>query len=130
MNKDINTNNHDVIKLKKKLKKYNDVIKSLVREENLDKDIQSSSYKSVIIDNYIDGRKKKVLPSHLGESFLIIEEVRDLDELNKSEQIAIRAQDNLSTLDKTKKYIKRINNSYGWICSVVGVGRVLLTLIL
>ncbi len=134
---DFTMSNHEVIKLKRKLKKYNEIIKTLAKEEELDSSSNSNNnksvYKSVIIENHVDcgvGSKTKVLPSELGDSFLVIDETRDLDELNKSEQNAIHAQDYLSKADKTKKYFRRINNSYGWVCTVLGVSRLLVALVI
>jgi hypothetical protein len=120
MNKD-----QEVIKLKKKLKKYNDILKELAAEEETD--TNKSVYKSIIIET---GTQKKVLPSDLGESFLVVDDIKNLDELNKNEQVIIHAQDDLSKAEKTKKYFKRLNNSYGWVCTAFGVSRLVVALLL
>jgi len=123
-----NATNSEIIKLKKKLKKYDEVLRTLAVDEGDDND--KELYKSVLVYNPVDGQDKKMLPTELGESFLVLDEGKDLDELNKNEQNAIEQQTYLSRADRTKRYLRQLNNSYGWVCTVFGVTKIMAAVLL
>jgi hypothetical protein len=84
------------------------------------------------VHNYVDGLQKKVLPTELGDSFIVVEDDdgKDLEELNIKEYDIIEEQTNLSKAEKTKKYFKKLNNSYGWVCTALGMTRIIVTLLI
>lgn len=81
--------------------------------------------KSIIIkDNY--GNKTTKIKSNLSESILVVNNGKNLDELNITERQSIEEQDNLYNYNKTKEYFNKASGVVSWGTTIVKWGKWLL----
>jgi hypothetical protein len=78
---------------------------------------------SIIIENDVDGNRNMKIKSDLSESFMIIEDARNLKELSQREVHAIKEQDNLNNFMKVKCYIDKVNSVYGVVNYALKIGK-------
>ena len=57
------------------------------------------------------------------ESYIVIDSGKNLAEINKDEQAAIKKQDEFANYESTAKYFKKGTTVYGIGCTVVNVGK-------
>lgn len=95
--------------LQKKLELYENFVKDM-------KDIEISNNnllgESVIIEKDNWGNLNKKIRSDLTESFLVVENGKNLIELNKKEQGSITEQDAYSNYQNAETYLKKANGVY------------------
>lgn len=135
LNRCILCKDKQISNMKKKIEKYKETLNYLLDENlndtnyinntsNTDDNYDNSDlYESIIIYKDNDGYTQKKINSNLGESFLIVENGKDLSELNKNELRAVNKQNNLRKYEKIKKYVKKTNSVYGIISSVAKIGK-------
>lgn len=123
MNKDCSCNdceqkNKRISVLKKKLAVYEDLINEIKEEEELI-DQKENKYsknhdptsritnltESIIVEVDDHGRSDKKLKSDLSESFLIVEDQKDIESLPKEEQNALNEYRNFQKYDATVGYM-------------------------
>ena len=78
---------------------------------------------SMIIFKDNDGYYQKKVRSEIGESYLILDENRDIDELNQSERNIIKRQDDFKKYDNVCKQLNKFSSVYGWGVAIVSCGR-------
>lgn len=107
----------DVHRLKRKVKKYEAILKDLM-EEDEESDLTQSS----IYEKTKDGEIQKKVLSNTGESFIVVDHGRDLTELNKSSYRAIKEQDSYARYKNVENKAKTAGGVYGWGTYLVGIG--------
>ena len=105
---------------KKKLTKYEQALKllmdeSIIQEAYIGPDKSSNLYESVIIDKNLEGEVIKKHGSKLGESYIIVDKCKNINELSKKEKQSIDEQDNLRNYEVAKTYANKGTYLYGVI---------------
>jgi|LakMenE18May11ns_1017448.scaffolds.fasta_scaffold9577307_2 hypothetical protein len=121
-----NCNNcNNCIILRKKVNLYEKLLSEIkTLEENMvDDDKITDLENSIIIENDVDGNRNMKIKSDLSESFMIIEDARNLKELSQREVHAIKEQDNLNNFMKVKCYIDKVNSVYGVVNYALKIGK-------
>ena len=113
--------NEENARLRYKLQKCEDLLKELLEEKN-----DSDSENEIFMEENNDGHFDKKIYSDLGESFILLEEFKDLDELDRREQKLLKEQDNLKNYEKNKKYFNKFISAYGLGIIVTNIGRFLI----
>ena len=120
-------------KLERKIKKYEALIKNLI--ENSDSESEDSTYcdesndrnnintNSIIIEKEKDGTTYVLSQTKLGDAFVIVDDTKDLTELNKNELNIIKCQDDLHNYEKSCNYYKKVGTAWGWTTFIAGIGR-------
>lgn len=112
--------------LKKKLAVYEKCFQELKEIDDQHSGQFQDLEESIIIFKDTEGNLNKKIHSDLGESILVIEKGKNLSELNKKEQDAIKEQDNYRAYEQTKKATEKINSTYSVISYVLGLGKIIL----
>lgn len=105
----------EVRRLRKKVKRYEEILKDLIDEE-------SELTESSIFEKDRDGNIQKKVMTTLGESFWVVDQGRDLSELNKSIYQAIKKQDSYRNYKNVETNFKTAGGVYGWANYILGVG--------
>ena len=113
--------------IKKKLELYDNFVKEMKHLEIKD-EYSGSLGESIIIekDNY--GHNVKKVPSDLTESFLIVENGKNINELNKKDQAVLKEQDSYYNYKNTSNHFQKANIVYKGIYYTLSVGKWLLLL--
>lgn len=92
--------------LKKKIDIYEKCFRDL-KELEINEEIDLGESLYLVKDN--DGNTIKKLKSDLSESFLVVENGKNLKEISNKERQSIQSQDALHDLENKKEYVKKIN---------------------
>lgn len=131
----IKCKDYKIQKMEQKLNKYKEVIDDLMDDSminpsnNQDNHNYNPLEESMIIFKDDEGYYRKKIRSDVGESFLVFEDGLDVDELNKDERTAVKAQDDYRKYDKTCKQVQKYSGIYGWGVTIVSYGKWLVGLI-
>jgi hypothetical protein len=97
----------EFIEMKRKLEKYESVISTLVGEINTKVDKKN---KTIIFEE--DGYEVKNVNSEIGENYIIMENKKNLDELNKDELKSLEKQTELHDYENINKYVNEGSTVY------------------
>ncbi len=78
---------------------------------------------SIIIEKDNHGNRNMKVRSDLSESFLVINNGKNLEELSKRDKSAIDEQDNLYNYNQAKEYVDKTNNVVSWGYYVIKWGK-------
>lgn len=112
--------------LSRKIELYDKFFNDMKRldEELLSREFNNKNLgESIIIekDNY--GNRNMKVKSNLSESFLVINNGKNLEELSKREKNAIDEQNNLYNYNQAKEYVDKTNNIVSWGYSIIKWGK-------
>ena len=110
-------------KLKKKIKKYETLMKHLMDNSDSESEDLNNNQLHIIEEKEKDGTTHMMVETKLGDAFVIINSGKDLKELNQNEYNIIKCQDDLHNYDKSCNYYKKIGTAWGWTTFVAGLGR-------
>jgi hypothetical protein len=105
----------EVQRLKKKIKRYEEILKEIEDDE------ENELLQSSIFERNKNGTIQKVVRSNLGSGFLVLDQGRDLDELNKSTYNAIAKQDSYSQYKRVEQNVKEAGGVYAWTTYMFGI---------
>lgn len=121
MNKCPNNSCNNCLKLKEKIKLYENFMKELKKYEVNDSN-ENTLECSIIIEKDNEGFRNKKIKSNLNESFLLIESGKNLEELDNDEYQIITLQDDLLKVDNAKSLIKKAGIVYTIATYVLKLG--------
>ena len=104
--------------LKKRLDIYEKCMKELQELDEENYGNFQNLEESIIISKDNNGNINKKIYSNLGESILVIEKGKKLDELNKKEQNVIMEQDNYRAYEQTIKASERVNTIMSYVLRI------------
>lgn len=113
--------------LKKKLELYENFMKGMKdieADDNYNQNYNGNSLTESVIfekDNY--GNLNKKVKSDLTESFLVIENGKKLEELNKREQDIIKEQDSYSNYQNASAYCQKASGLYKVAYYALSIGK-------
>lgn len=117
---------HKLKELKRKVEccqnLLNEVTDAIQQMENKDDD-KKDLEDSIIIETDNDGYEKKKVITDFGDSFLIMENGKDIEELDKKDQKVIYAQNDFYRYRKTVDAAKGVGNTYCTANIVIGIGK-------
>jgi len=141
-------------KLEIKIKKYESVLRQLLEEEEekeIDNNNNNRMYsktceeedlywkpssnnfedleESIIFERDKDGVLSKKINSDIGESFIIMDEKKDLKEINKKEYNTIKEQENLHQYNKGSSVLKKLGPIYTVGSTTIKYGKYLFGLL-
>jgi len=99
--------------LQNKLLRYENIISQLVRN------VESNN-----VDLVENSENDKIITTQSGNQFKVIDETKDLGELNMKEYNVLKRQDDLIQYNKVTKYCSKAGITWGWTSTVVGIGKV------
>ncbi len=82
----------------------------------------SHMYESIIIEKDMEGNQNKKIRSDLGQSFLILDRGKNIDELDKIERKALNKQNELKEYENYATYYRKGNSIYGIFSTIAKVG--------
>lgn len=132
--------------MKDKLYQYENLIKELIDDiENIENEESDSSDDDVynpktrildrkshqdielvddfIVERDIYGNTHKSIQTDSGNTFVVIDNGKDLEEINKVEYNAIHSQEDFYKYEKTREYCNKVGTAWGWGAFVIGMGR-------
>ena len=98
-----------------KLLRYENIISQLVRN------IESNNADLTVVEN---SENVKIVTTQSGNQFKVVDETKDLTELNMKEYNVLKRQDDLIQYNKVTKYCSKAGITWGWTSTVVGIGKV------
>jgi hypothetical protein len=109
---------NELARTKRKLAKYEQAVKllmdeSIIQEAYVGPDDSSKLYESVILTKNKEGEIEKKHTSNLGESYIIIDKAKDINQLNNKEKYAIDEQNNYRNYEIAKQYANKGTYYYG-----------------
>ena len=107
------------VKYKKKILKYEEMIRDLLNDED------SEMMESSIFEKDPDGTLRKQVLTTYGDRFTIIDSGRNLSELNKSRLSVIQEQDRFAACQDAKTKLKQAGSLYGWGTYLAGIGQMI-----
>lgn len=111
-------NCHNCKLLAKKIELYEQFFNDMkkIDEELLN---NTSLEESIIIEKDKNGIRNMKVKSELSESLLIINNGKNLEELNKIEKASIKEQDNVHNYTKTKEYFDKASGVVSWGSTII-----------
>ena len=106
-----------VQRMKSKIQKYETILKDLMEDSDDEED-------EIIVERNVHGETNKTVSGKLGDSYYIVDNGKNLEELNKSEYDAIKSQDDLYKYNKAKNAATKAGTVWGWTIGILGLGKV------
>lgn len=124
----------EYIRMKNKLERYQRAIDILLEEDSEEIELVDDNtyysnntnnflYESLIVESNNEGEMVTKAKPDIGESFMVVDNCKNLNELSREERRSIRRQSDFASYDKVSKASKKGSFLYSIGSTAVSVGR-------